>query len=106
MQVTDSRGDSNRLLKHGGATTHAGRDARDAQPLRSLGQPTEGHDMIHMLKWHTSDWYRTNALSDVDRCASSFSLTCPISYLLTLLYYSWFHVRVWMTAGLGFFTDA
>jgi len=81
MQVTDSHGDSTRLLKHGG----------DAHPLRSLGRPTEGHDMIHMLKRHTSDWYRTNASSDADRCASSFS---------------WFHVRVRMTAGLGFFTDA
>jgi len=82
MQVTGSRGDSNRLLKNGGAATHAGRDARDARPLRSLGQPTGDHDMIHMLKRHTSGWYRTNALSDVDGCASSFSCVPYLSHLL------------------------
>jgi len=44
MQVTGSRedGDSKRLLKHGGAATHAGRGARDAQLLRSPRQLTEG----------------------------------------------------------------
>jgi len=92
MQVASSREDSKRLLKHGGAATHARRDARDAQPsLRSSRQPTEGHDiMTHMLKRHTSDWYRTNALpmSAVDECG-----------------FSWYHAKVYMTAGLGFVTD-
>lgn len=49
MQVAGSREDPHRLLKHGGAATHARRDARDAKPsLRSTRQPTECHDiMIH-----------------------------------------------------------
>jgi hypothetical protein len=71
-QVTGSREGSNRLWKYGDAATHAGRNARDAQPLRSLGQPMEDHDiMIDMLKRHTSDEYRTNALSAVDECGFS-----------------------------------
>ena len=72
MQVTGSRGDSTRLWKYGDAATHAGRNARDVQPPRGLRQPTEDHDiMIDMLKWHTSDEYRTNALSAVDECGFS-----------------------------------
>jgi hypothetical protein len=71
---------------------------------KSSGSVPEGKDAAYAI-----DQRRRAALAEIDNAKFSYVLAAPfvvVRPLISTVYYSWFHIKVVLVAGVGFFTDA